>query len=244
MQGTDTLAHKLASILDPLQDKIKDMQCRVVPSAFNSSDPYLRAFPIARDWRWSSAAEHLLAFKPQTLILQLPSFWQLEPFAHAASRAAEAPVCNIEPQNFPLDKAAIRLASADAILAEASEAGAIADYLTAQQIELPPYWILVYAGDAPSWDLATALTNKEVAVAREVHLVPGVPLLVQCKDIVAAKNGYYHQSDLFTWNDTLSAPAISTTDSLLFTLKDFTLPFALADNGACACGKRLLTRVY
>lgn len=184
-----------------------------------------------------------MQFKPQTLIVQVPSFWQVEPFAHAASRAAGAPTCIIEPQNYPLDKAAIRLASADAILAEGRDAAAIAEYLHKEHVALPPYWLLVFAGDAPDWSVSPLLRSRHTRVATEVHLAPGVPLLVQCEHIGAAQSDYYHQSDLFAWNLDISAPTISTTNSLVFELKDFPLPFALADKGSCACGKRLLMRI-
>lgn len=242
MQETDSLAQRLSLILDPLQDKIKDWHCRVVPSAFNSTDPYLRALPLAREWHWPSAEEHLKRFGPETVILQLPSFWQVEPFAHLAARAAEAPVCIIEPQNYPLDKAAIRLASANAVWAESTEVAAIADYLHKEQIALPPYWMLVHAGNAAHWDTPALLKNRNTSVAAEVHLAPGVPLLVQCAAIVDAQNGLYHQSGLFTWSADLSSPSITTTSSFLFTLTNFALPFTLTGKGICTCGKKLLAR--
>ncbi len=242
MSQTDSLALRLFPILDPLQHKIKDWHCHIVPSAFNPIDPNLRALPLASEWRWVSAQEHIKRFAPETVILQMPVFWQLEPFIYFAVRGAEAPICIIEPQNYPLDKAAVRFASANAIVAEAAEAAAITEYLHAGQIELPPYWIVVHAGDAVRWDTPPLLKNKKLEIAEEVHLAPGVPLLVQCDTIVAAQSGQYHHSDLFIWNDDHSAPAISTTGSLLFTLKDFALPFALEGKGACACGKTLLAR--
>lgn len=244
MQDTTlgSLAQQLAPVLDPIQEGIKNMHCRVVPSTSNSGDPYLRALPLAREWRWPSLESHLTRFRPETLIVQLPSFWQVEPLVHAASRAAGAPVCIVEPQNYPLDKAAIRLASANAILAEAGEAGAIADYLHAGQVALPPFWILIHAGDAPSWSTPHLLKSPGLQVAQEVHMAPGVPLLVQCADIVGAQSGTYHRSDLFAWSDDLAHPSVSTHGSLLFELKDFALPFALKDVGACACGKQLLAR--
>lgn len=237
-----SLANRLAPVLDPLQDRIKDMHWRVVSSAFNSSDPSLRALPLEREWRWPSLEAHLQSFKPQTLILQLPSFWQLEPYVHTAARAAEVPVCIIEPQNFPLDRAAIRLASAEAVLAEAAEAAGIAEYLSTSQVELPPYWILLHAANASQWDAPSLLLGRDIRVAQEVHLAPGVPLLVQCSDIVGAQSGYYHQSDLFAWSGDLSSPAISTNGSLLFEIKDLVLPFKLKDMGTCPCGKKLLAR--
>lgn len=238
----ESLAHQLLPVLEPLQTQIKDWQCRVVPSAFNSKDDTLRALPLEAQWRLPSIEEHLVAFKPQTLILQLPSFWQVEPFIHYAARKAEAPICIIEPQNFPLDKAAIRLASADTILAEATEAAAIAEYLTAGNIQLPPYWILVHAADASQWSMPTLLTNKQLTVASEVQLAPGVPLLVQWAAVVTERSGLYHQSDIFTWSVDLSAPAITTKEPMLFTLTDFALPFTLKNAGHCACGKMLFAR--
>ncbi len=241
MQDPISLAAKLVPILEPLEERIGTEHYRVVPSTFNSIDESLRALPLKREWRWQSIEMHLKRFAPKTLILQLPSFWQVEPFVHAASRAAGAPVCIIEPQNYPLDKAAIRLAEANALVAEATEANAIADYLYTAQVALPPFWILIHAADAPTWDTPRLLKSGNVHIAEEVHLAPGVPLLVQCAESAAAKSGHYHYSDLFTWSADLARPAIST-DALLFTLTDFTLPFALTEKGLCPCGNMLLAR--
>jgi hypothetical protein len=126
MPTTDSIAARLYPMLEPLQTRIKDMQCRIVSSAFNSTDPTLCAFPLARDWQWPSLEDHLKRFKAETLILQLPSFWQVEPFVHFAAKASGTAICNIETQNYPLDKASIRFASANAVLAESTEAAAIA----------------------------------------------------------------------------------------------------------------------
>ena len=242
MHGSVSLAQKLATKLEPLEESIKKLHYRVVPSTSDADDPYLRALPLARGWRWLSLEDHLKRFGPEMLILQLPSFWQLEPLVHAASRAAGAPVCTIEPKNYPLDKAAIRLASADAILAEATDADALAEYLHAAQAKLPPYWLLVHTAEAPHWDAPTLLLKgQHILVAQEVHLAPGVPLLVQCTSIVAAKSGQYHQSDLFTWSSDMLSPAITAT-AMLFELEDFALPFALVDKGMCVCGKKLVAR--
>ncbi len=235
------MAKKLAPLLEPLEAGISVNHYRVVPSAFNAADPHLRALPLPARWRWSSLEDHIKRFSPETFILQLPAFWQLEPFAYLAAHGAEAGICIIEPGNYPLDKAAVRFAAANTLLAEAAEAAAIAEYLHEGQIELPPYWIVVHAADAPSWSLPPLLKDKNISVAEEVHLAPGVPLLTQCGHIVDARSGLYHASDLFNWNDDPSAPAVSTTDSFLFMLKDFALPFALEGKGICACGKELVT---
>lgn len=242
MQAADSLAKKLAPILEPLEAGLARMHYRVVPSAFNPNDPYLRALPLAREWRWPTCEEHLKRFSPRTLILQLPSFWQVEPFVHAAARAAQVPVCPIEPQNYPLDRAAVRLASANAILAEAGEAAAVAEHLHAGRAGLPPYWMLVHAGDAPQWRTPDILRGRGLEVAQEVHLAPGVPLLVQCAAIVDKQNDYYHLFELFNWSDDLSNPTITSAGALPFSLTGFALSFSLIDKGACACGKRLVAR--
>jgi len=240
-----SIAQKLLPILEPLQDKIKDWHCRVVPSTANSADSAFRALPLAREWRWHTCEEHLKRFNADTLILQLPSFWQVEPFVYAAAHNAKTPMCIIEPQNYPLDKASIKLASANAVLAEATEAAAIAEYLHAGQIELPPYWMLVHAADATSWRTPHLLQNRQLEVAEEVHLAPGVPLLVQCGHSMTAQNNLFHRSSLFEWNSDLAAPAISTSEKMpmLFSLTNFALPFQLKDRGVCACGQTLLERI-
>ncbi|HEV8666263.1 MAG TPA: hypothetical protein VN665_00230 [Candidatus Paceibacterota bacterium] len=238
----DSLARQLLPTLEPLQGVIKDWHCRVVPSAFNSADDALRALPLAREWRWPSAGEHFKRFKAETIILQLPSFWQLEPFVHFAAQAAGTPLCNVETQNYPLDKASIRLASANGVVAEVTEAAAIAEYLHKEQVMLPPYWLVLHAGDAPTWQLPELLQNKNLEVAEEVHLAPGVPLLVQCADIVAKQSHLFHTSDLFVWNANTAAATITSKELMLFTLADFPLPFTLKNAGPCACGQTLFAR--
>ncbi len=241
---TESLAKQLAIVLEPHQKDIKTLRYRIVPSSFSGTDAYLLAVPLKGEWQWPTLEEHLKRFKPETVILQLPTFWQLEPFVQTSARNAGAPLSVIEPQNFPLDKAAIRLASANTIIAEASEAAAIAEYLHAGQVALPPYWVLIHAADAVHWKVPHLLQSHGQEVAEEVHLVPGVPLLVQCAEMVRTHSSQYHQSDMFVWNNTLTAPMISVTKTLPFTLKDFALPFALKDKGVCVCGKRLVGRSY
>lgn len=240
MRATDSLAKKLALVLEPLQERVRTMHYRVVSSAF-SPGPHMRALPLIDEWRWASLEEHLERFRPETVLLQLPLFWQLEPFVYRAARDAGAALCIVEPGNYPLDKAAMRFASVSTIIAEATEAAAIAGHVRAGQVGLLPHWILVHAADAMHWDTPDLLRGG-VRVAAEVHIAPGVPLLMQCGHIVAAQSGHYHRCELFAWSGSLSSPAISTNSSFLFELKDFALPFALEDRGTCACGKRLVAR--
>jgi hypothetical protein len=230
-------------MLEPLEARIRGEGWRVVPSAFDPADPHLRALPLPAAWRWRTLEDHIKSFSPETLVLQVPIFWQLEPFAYLASSAAGAGICILEPQNYPLTKAAVRLASANAIVAEASEAAAIAEHLENTSTELPPYWVLVHAVDASQWDLPSGLKSRAVRAAQEVHLAPGVPLLVQCEGIVAgAQESLYHRSDIFEWGGGLDAPSITNKAPLPFKLEGFALPFSLEEAGACACGKRLLAR--
>jgi hypothetical protein len=244
MQTADSIATKLKPALQPLQEKIRELQCRIVPSTFNSLDDDLLALPLKEDWRWESFERFMRSCKPQTLMQQMPSFWQAEPFAHFAARTVQAPVAIVEPQNYPLDKALIRFASADSVIAEAGEAGALASYLTDANVALPPYWYLIYSVEAASFTRPGSLAGRHLVVAQEVDLAPTVPLLVQCGDIVKKGTGHFHLSELFTWSDDPKRPTISTKDNLLFVLKDFPLPFSLQDSGTCTCGKTLYDRVY
>jgi len=239
MQTAASAASQLLSILEPLQSIIKVKRWRVVPSSFDAMDDALRAFPLERNWQWHTLEAHIKNFKPETLIVQLPLFWQLEPYVHAAARSAEVPVCIIEPQNYPLDKASVLFAGADGVLAEVTEASALADYLHAQNIALPQYWILIHTVDAPQFTIPELLAKQ--SVAQEVHLVPGVPLLEQCTHAAKAKQNQFHQSDIFEWHTNNGQLSIASK-SLVFPLDTIALPFLLADAGACACGKRLYVR--
>lgn len=242
MQNLANIAVQLVPILEPLQEVLATQPVRVVPSSFDSTDPNLRALPLPTDWRWPSLAEALAALEVHTLILQQPGFWQMEPLAFYAARQSSIPICNIEPQNYPLDRAAIRFAGADGVLAEASEAAAIAEYLHVNNVAPCKAWILIHAADAPHWDTPPTLVRAQVGVAHEVHLTPGVPLLVQCKHLAKGSVPRFHRSSIFTWGDNLDAPTISATALMPFALADFPLPFSLKDEGLCACGDRLYSR--
>lgn len=242
MHDTGTIAARLVPTLEPLQDTITGKPWRVVPSSFVSTDPNLRALPLPMDWRWLSLAEVLGALGVHMLILQQPGFWQMEPLAFYAACRSSIPLCNIEPQNYPLDRAAIRFAGADGVLAEASEAAAIAEYLNTNNVTLPGAWVLIHAADAPHWDTPPALLRVRAAVAHEVHLAPGVPLLVQCKHLAKQSAPSFHYSSVFRWSDSLDAPIIHSTALLPFVLADFPLPFSLKDEGLCACGEPLYSR--
>lgn len=242
MQDTDNIAARLVPTLEPLQDIIASKPWRVVPSSFISTDPNLRALPLLMDWQWPSLAEVLAALEVHTLILQQPGFWQVEPFAFYAARQSSIPVCNIEPQNYPLDRAAIRFAEADGVLAEVSEATAIADYLSTNNVTPLRAWALIHPADAPTWDTPATLVRSNAQVAHEVHLTPGVPLLVQCKHLAKQKASLFHRSKIFIWGKRLDAPTITTTDLLPFAFENFTLPFSLTDQGTCACGEKVVSR--
>lgn len=238
---TRSIAARLVSILEPIQDRIADEHWRVVPSSFSSTDPNLRALPLPQEWQWPSLAETLTALEVHTLILQQPGFWQVEPFAFHAARESSIPVCNIEPQNYPLDRAAIRFAEADGVLAEASEAALLAEYLYAHNVTPLRAWVLIHSADANTWDVPPALVRANVQVAHEVHLVPGVPLLVQCGHLAKQNAPRFHRSHICSWSEDLRTPAI-TIESLPFNLTQFELPFALQDEGICTCGECTVSR--
>jgi hypothetical protein len=242
MQDTGNIAARLVPTLEPLQDIIAENPWRVVPSSFISTDPNLRALPLPMEWRWPSLAGALAALEVHTLILQQPGFWQVEPFAFDAARTSSIPVCNIEPQNYPLDRAAIRFAEADGILAEASEGAAIAEYLQANNVTPLRAWVLIHPADSAQWETPPTLVRVNAAVAHEVHLAPGVPLLVQCTNLAKGNTPRFHRSSIFTWSDDFAAPTITTDVSLPFALTDFALPFSLADEGTCACGEQIVSR--
>ncbi len=243
MQDTGTIAARLIPTLEPLQDIIASKPWRVVPSSFISTDPNLRALPLPMDWQWPSLAEILAAFEVHTLILQQPGFWQVEPFAFYAARQSSIPVCNIEPQNYPLDRAAIRFAETDGMLAEASEAAAIADYLSVNNVTPLRAWILIHPADTPTWETPAPLVRAGTQVAHEVHLVPGVPLLTQCSHLIKTGVPRFHRSNIFIWNNNLTTPTVTAAASLPFALTNFALPFSLTDQDTCACGERIVHRV-
>lgn len=236
------IAARLVPTLEPLQDIIASNPWRVVPSSFISTDPNLRALPLPMEWRWPSLATVLAALEVRTLILQQPGFWQIEPFAFYAARESSIPVCNIEPQNYPLDRAAIRFAETDGIVAEAAEAAAVAEYLQSNNVTPLRAWVLIHTGDAAQWETPPTLVRAHVQVAHEVHMTPGVPLLVQCKYLAKGNAPRFHRSSVFTWSDTIAAPTITANASLPFTLTEFALPFSLADEGTCACGEQIVSR--
>lgn len=211
-------------ILADIEPKIPDMACRVVPSSFNPDDPQLRAVPRPLEASWPSAEAILKAFGVRAVMMRLPLFWQTEPLLHAACRAAGAPIFTNDPENMPLGAAALSN-GVDTVVTTAADAAAFAGYLAEKHTPLPPFWIIVHQADAPRWEVPTML--RGVKVAQEVHLFPGVPVLVQCPALVGKNR--YHFSDIHSQEP--------------LPLSELELPFVLKDCGTCVCGKAIGERV-
>jgi len=173
-------------------------------------------------------------------MMRLPLFWQLEPALHAACRAAGAPIFINEPENTQVGAEAVRQANIDTVVSEAADAPAFSSYLAQKNSPRPHNWILVHRPKA-EWMLPGALVEKDVRVAQEVHLFPGMVAFSQCEALADAKaTGFHLCEDFFLEN--LGAHSYVTNAALLVPLERFEIA-PVREKSACVCGKPILEPV-
>lgn len=170
----------------------------------------------------------------------LPFFWQIEPLLFAAARGAGAPLFMTQPDNFAVAARAIDTAETNTVITTASTAQAFAQDLTQHGDTHPDTWLLVGLFGETAHDLPIVASSARVT--SEIHIVPGVPILVQCEHLLMRKSyKQFHVSEEFELSfeggrvlATVRAPEVMP----LFRLE---LPFSLKEVGSCQCGKSTMT---
>lgn len=187
-----------------------------------SFDPTSDLAPIEQpsSWRWSSLEAALLRAKPTVAMMRLPLFWQMLSPAHAACASTPCGFFVNDKDNMPLGEAATRVGAVDFVITCASDAAAFSLYLAEKNATLK-HWFVVYE-PAESWDVAIGMSDADVT--QEVHLTPGVPLLIQCDVLSAKKNGMFH------WAEGVSTDRMNA------------LRIELEEQASCACGKQIVRK--
>lgn len=213
-----------------------------MPSSFDPNDTALKAVPRPYEWRWESCEDILRAGNATIVMSMLPFFWQLASPLHKICTAVGAPLFSNQPENMPVGAAAIQDAGINAVLSTPQDAAAFSLFLLERNVPLPATWLLVYSGAAAAWDIPISLNDAQT-VAREVHLCPGLPLLVQCPAQARAHAEDFHLSKEFAWDFADKTPRVSIKDASLLPLHLYSLPFSLAEKGACSCKEAQYARV-
>lgn len=221
-----------------LEGRMAAMPCRLFPSSFDPTDPEMTAIPRPLDWRWSSCERMLRYFGAKTVMLQLPNFWQVESYVHAACKNVGASLFPNEPENMPVGAAAIRSGEANVVIAEADHAATFASFLSDRGALFPEAWITIHQPDAASWVRPARIQDK---VAHEIHLFPGMPILEQCEQLANNGRMHFHLSDDFIWEIFDDRAQIANKDEE-FPFTQLELPFLLREIEVCTCDKKIYER--
>jgi len=195
---------------------------RFVPSSFDPADPDFRAIERGGYEVWHSLARLIASAKVRGVMTRLPPFWQAMSPLHAACRERGVPLFLNDIANMPVGGLALKLGVVDAVVAEASDAMRFAEHCADAGVPAPVLWLIVHPASAPEWQPLRSREKKEGLVAHEVHLFPGVPVLEQCEHLAAADEPRFHRVE---------------------PQEDEALPFRLAQDGTCPCGKDTHIRV-
>ena len=236
-----TLAALLVALRKNEGRLLRGTDCRIVPTSFDPDDPELSAYPREADWQWDSCRRFLTHFEARTVMCQLPLFWQMSGPLRLVCSDAQCPIYPNEPENLPVGAAAITSGDANLVIIEVGDAARFSSYLFEKSKPLPSSWLIIHRAHG-AWELPPTIRSSRSRAAQEVHLFPGVPILVQCEAQADAKASAFHLAQDFAWDTRNERPLLNSADAL-FPFKGLELPFALAATGACSCGEQAFTRL-
>lgn len=227
---------ELLAVLEHLEPAIAALESRVVPSSFDPDDPEMRAVPLPLKWRWVSCEALFAAWQPRIVMSRLPIFLQVEPLLYAACQTVGAPIALNEPQNMPVGRSIIEQADVDTLVTTVEDASVFSAHLAGAGAQLPRRWLLIESVRKPK-ELPAVLKRRQIAVAREMHLFPGVPVLAQCLALSAQKKSLYHAPAGCDVRP--GAPALVSVEGLPFEVRELELPISLHHEAPCACGREM-----
>lgn len=237
-------ASEFLELLGAIQSRIPGMNSRVMPSSFNPDDPALCAFPYHHTAGWSSCERTLRDSGAHGVMMRLPLFWQVEPNLFSACQAAGAFIFINDADNMPLGAAAVRDARIDAIVTDAPDAHAFAQYLLEKKSGMAKTWIIVHTPHKDIRPISQILKEPHVRVAQEIHVFPGVPALEQCALLEKNKGSSFHVSDSYGYEKTTDGLALTSTDASPLPLFRYELPLPLHEEGQCGCGKTIFKAIH
>ncbi len=244
LHGNLMTASELLRLLGAIQNRIPEMNARVMPSSFDPDDSALCAFPSRKTAGWNSCERVLRDSGARGVMMRLPLFWQVEPNLFAACQAAGAFIFINDADNMPLGTAAVRDAHIDTIVTDAGNAHAFARYLLEKKSGMAKTWIIVHAPHTDIAPVPKALEDLHIRVAQEVHVFPGVPVLVQCTLLEKNKESSFHVSDSYEHEKTKDGLALTSTDASPLPFFRYELPLRLRDEGQCGCGKTIFAATH
>ncbi len=199
------------------------MSQRFIPSSFDPTDRHLAVVPCPASHRWESCKALLARSGAQTLLLRLPLFWQVLSPLYAICKETGTAIYPNEVENLNVGAAALSTAANVAVVTGAADAARFALYLQEKSIPLPKAWLLIHHPQTKAWHMPEVFTGM-IDVQQEIHLFPGVPVLVQCEALARAKTYAFHASE-----------------GLLALQEKYTLPFGIRTiDDPCSCGKEIL----
>lgn len=204
------------------------MHYRFVPTSFDPDDPTSSVVRFSASWQWESLAETLARYNPHVLLLRLPLFWQVLSPLHAVCKRTGCALYINEQENPAAGEAAARVGEANVVITDAKDAFSFSLYVAERNVHIPS-WILIHdpTGD---WEIPIILREEHAQVAQEVHLFPGIPLLIQCEALAREKLPFFHMTG-----------SIETLFDLPIT---YALEPKLISSGICTCGKEILGRTH
>ncbi|MSU74148.1 hypothetical protein EXS56_03335 [Candidatus Kaiserbacteria bacterium] len=229
--------HRILSGIGPT---LAQGRYRLSPETFEGNGFDTLTLPRSPGWKWRTLENTLREISAARVMSMLPSFWQTEPPAFYASRAAEVPFFTVEADNLAVAARAIDLAGVDTVIATPEVARSFNDYLLENGDQPPRNWILIHSTST------TPLTHDDLppsaTVASEVHLFPGVPLLFQCLSHIQTRSGLFHLSDDFALSEVRGGLRVTVKDPESMPVFALELPFELQEKGICTeCGRTIYT---
>jgi hypothetical protein len=229
-----------AGLLAAAQPHIRLNNCFGYPASFKPTAGTL-CFPAPAVRDWPSCEQALRYFAKTGVMLHAPPVWQLASALHRAARGAGLPLFINQPDNLALGARAIAQAGMDAVVAEPGAAARLALHGAERSAAAPKLWFLVHPAEKEEWLVPAPLQNGAL-VLQEVHLYPGVPILIQCPALAQRPIAtQFHTSPRYIW-EYADAPAHITSLDDPLPLIRHRLPFALRAAGSCACGEQLFER--
>jgi hypothetical protein len=202
------------------------MPYRFVPTSFDPHDTTLTALRFNANWQYTSLTDALRSLGAELAILRLPLFWQILSPIHSACKEANCTIFVNERGNMPVGEAAAQFASANTVITDTEDAFTFSLYLNEKNTRIPN-WVVVHE-PTKRWDLPLSFSDHNVHVWQEVHLFPGVPMLVQCKDLAKNKMPLFHK--------------VEDIGQEFVPPVEFTLTPELVSSGICTCGKEIVGR--
>ncbi len=225
-------------LLEKIESKVPEMNCRVMPSSFNPDDENLRAFPYYLAPRWDSLERALRESGSHGVMMRLPLFWQVESNLHHACRATDAFLFLNEPENMPLGAAALRLAEIDAVITDTKDAFAFSLYLSSNNSPLDFTWLIIHSADKDAVKIPEILLGRGAKVIQEVHIFPGVTVLEQCSHIWKDKSPRFHVSDDYILEKIGDKMTVTSANDAPLPFFRYELSLRLSEEKKCSCGEK------